>query len=44
MKVAILQFPGSNCDWDAEHAVHDVLGVSASAFGISPTSLRRPRQ
>lgn len=30
MKVAILQFPGSNCDWDAEHAVHDVLGIPAS--------------
>ncbi len=27
MKVAILQFPGSNCDWDAEHAVKDILGV-----------------
>ena len=30
MKVAILQFPGSNCDWDAEHAVHDVLGIPAA--------------
>ena len=30
MKVAILQFPGSNCDWDAEHAVRDVLGISAA--------------
>ena len=29
MKVAILQFPGSNCDWDAEHAVQDVLGIAA---------------
>tara|TARA_B100000902_G_scaffold246820_1_gene233629 strand:+ start:437 stop:1126 length:690 start_codon:yes stop_codon:yes gene_type:complete len=29
MKVAILQFPGSNCDWDAEHAVRDVLNVPA---------------
>jgi phosphoribosylformylglycinamidine synthase subunit PurQ / glutaminase len=29
MKVAILQFPGSNCDWDAEHAVQDVLNVPA---------------
>ena len=31
MKVAILQFPGSNCDWDAEHAIKDVLGVPAAA-------------
>ena len=30
MKVAILQFPGSNCDWDAEHAVKDVLGINAA--------------
>ena len=29
MKVAILQFPGSNCDWDSEHAVNDVLGIPA---------------
>ena len=29
MKVAIIQFPGSNCDWDSEHAVKDVLGISA---------------
>ncbi|MDP0494694.1 MAG: phosphoribosylformylglycinamidine synthase subunit PurQ [Verrucomicrobiota bacterium JB024] len=29
MRVAILQFPGSNCDTDALHAVRDVLGVEA---------------
>jgi phosphoribosylformylglycinamidine synthase len=29
LKVAIIQFPGSNCDWDAEHAVDQVLGVPA---------------
>ena len=29
MKVAILQFPGSNCDWDAEHAVDQVMGIPA---------------
>ena len=29
MRVAILQFPGSNCDWDAWHAVHEVIGLSA---------------
>ena len=29
MKVAIIQFPGSKCDWDAEHAVDQVLGVPA---------------
>lgn len=29
MRVSILQFPGSNCDWDSEHAVKDVLGIPA---------------
>ncbi len=29
MKVAIIQFPGSNCDWDAQHAVDTVIGLPA---------------
>ena len=29
MRVAIIQFPGSNCDWDAWHAVHEVIGLTA---------------
>ena len=29
MRVAIIQFPGSNCDWDAWHAINDVIGLSA---------------
>ena len=29
MRVSILQFPGSNCDWDSEHAVKHVLGIPA---------------
>jgi len=29
MKVAVVQFPGSNADWDALHAVRDVLGADA---------------
>ena len=33
MKVAVLQFPGSNCDWDAEHAVQ-VFGDSEKESGI----------
>ena len=32
MKVAILQFPGSNCDWDSEHAVNGVLGIRQNEF------------
>lgn len=29
MRVAVVQFPGSNADWDALHAVRDVLGADA---------------
>lgn len=29
MKVAVIQFPGSNADWDALHAVRDVVGAEA---------------
>ncbi len=29
MKIAVVVFPGSNADWDALHAVRDVLGVDA---------------
>jgi phosphoribosylformylglycinamidine synthase len=29
MKVAVIQFPGSNADWDALHAARDVLGADA---------------
>ncbi|MFW5925868.1 MAG: phosphoribosylformylglycinamidine synthase subunit PurQ [Myxococcota bacterium] len=29
MKVAVIQFPGSNADWDALHALRDVLGAEA---------------
>ena len=29
MRVAVVVFPGSNADWDALHAVRDVLGVDA---------------
>ena len=29
MKVAVVQFPGSNADWDALHTVRDVVGAEA---------------
>jgi phosphoribosylformylglycinamidine synthase len=29
VKVAVIQFPGSNADWDALHATRDVLGADA---------------
>ncbi len=30
MRVAVVQFPGSNADWDALHAVRDVLGADGN--------------
>ncbi|MEM9074998.1 MAG: phosphoribosylformylglycinamidine synthase subunit PurQ [Myxococcota bacterium] len=29
MRIAVIQFPGSNADWDALHAARDVLGADA---------------
>lgn len=29
MRVAVIQFPGSNADWDALHAIRDVVGADA---------------
>jgi len=38
MRVAVVQFPGSNADWDALHAVRDVLGADGGyAFHKRPT-------
>ncbi len=38
MKIAVVQFPGSNADWDALHAVRDVLGADAwYAFHKDPS-------
>ena len=39
MNFAILQFPASNCDQDAVHAVRDVLGHSARLVWHKDTSL-----
>jgi phosphoribosylformylglycinamidine synthase subunit PurQ / glutaminase len=39
MTVAIVQFPGSNCDFDALHAIDSVLGVSARFVWHKETSL-----
>lgn len=30
MKVAVIQFPGSNCDLDTVHVLHDILNVETS--------------
>ncbi len=38
MRVAVVQFPGSNADWDALHAVRDVLGADGFyAFHKEPS-------
>lgn len=39
MRVAILQFPGSNCDTDALHAMRDVLEVDAQLVWHKEDSL-----
>jgi phosphoribosylformylglycinamidine synthase len=39
MRVAVVQFPGSNADWDALHAVRDVLGADAWYAFHKETSL-----
>jgi phosphoribosylformylglycinamidine synthase subunit PurQ / glutaminase len=40
MKFAVVVFPGSNCDTDAYHAVHHVLGRDAEMVWHKDTSLR----
>jgi phosphoribosylformylglycinamidine synthase I len=39
MKVALIQFPGSNCDQDAFHALNDDLGVRTEYVWHEQTSL-----
>ncbi len=39
MKVAVVQFPGSNADWDALHAVRDVVGLNGYYVFHKETSL-----
>ncbi len=39
MKIAVLQFPGSNCDQDAFHAFADALGLPAEIVWHKTTSL-----
>lgn len=39
MKVAVLRFPGSNCDQDAFHALRDDIGVDADYVWHQETSL-----
>ncbi len=39
MKVAVIQFPGSNCDWDAYHAISRTLGLNTEMVWHKETSL-----
>lgn len=39
MNVGILQFPGSNCDYDTLHALNDVIGVHARLIWHKETAL-----
>ncbi len=40
MKFGVVVFPGSNCDHDAFHAAHDVLGQQAEFLWHKDTSLK----
>lgn len=40
MKISILQFPGSNCDYDAYHAITKTLGLSSELLWHKDTSLK----
>lgn len=39
MTVAVLQFPGSNCEWDTVHALRDILGIPARLVWHKETQL-----
>lgn len=39
MKVAVIRFPGSNCDQDAFHALNDDMGIAAEYVWHEETSL-----
>lgn len=39
MKFGVIRFPGSNCDQDAYHVLHDVLGVETAYVWHQETSL-----
>lgn len=39
MRIAVLKFPGSNCDQDAYHALRDDLGIQADYVWQDETSL-----
>jgi len=42
VKIAVVVFPGSNCDHDTEHVVRDVCGQQASLVWHKDTDLGRP--
>jgi len=42
VKVAVVVYPGSNADWDALHAVRDVLGLDAEYVFHKETELPSP--
>lgn len=39
MRVAVVQFPGSNADWDALHTVRDIVGADAWYAFLKSTTL-----
>tara|TARA_B100001013_G_C24541133_1_gene414713 strand:+ start:32 stop:748 length:717 start_codon:yes stop_codon:yes gene_type:complete len=41
MKVAIIQFPGTNCDYDSLHILQNILKVDASIFWYNSEGLEK---
>ena len=41
MKVAIIQFPGTNCDYDSLHILQNILKVDASLFWYNSEGLEK---
>ncbi|NOY23080.1 MAG: phosphoribosylformylglycinamidine synthase subunit PurQ [Acidobacteria bacterium] len=42
MRFSIVVFPGSNCDYDAYHSIHNVLGEDAAFVWHGDTDLQNP--
>ena len=41
MKIAVIQFPGSNCDFDTIHVLKNIMGVEAELVWHKNDDLRK---
>ena len=35
IRIAVIQFPGANCDLDAVHVLNDVMGIETTSMAQS---------